>query len=92
MLKVIFDSAKHRLPIPDVVIRSHVHSYANTGDMFDTTGVVTPPWQLRTSFGWKVEPDMVVAEIGGLAFDCADGEWQLHKFLYSAAPPKEIIA
>ena len=55
---------------PDVVIRSHLHRYADTGGNFDSIRVVaTPAWQLITGYVHRLQPG-ALADIGGLIFTC----------------------
>ena len=59
---------------PDVMIRSHVHTYADTGRMFwPKQAVVTPAWQLKTAFTHRVTR-LPAREVGGVVFEIEDGK------------------
>lgn len=49
---------------PHLAIRSHKHTFADSGNNYPTRALFTGAWQLMTAFGYKVVPD-VLAEIGG---------------------------
>lgn len=52
-------------PIPDVMVRSHRHRYAEASDGMGHHLFVTPGWQLKNEFGWKVNP-IRGCHIGGM--------------------------
>jgi hypothetical protein len=55
---------------PDIVIRSHLHQYADSGTNFDSIRVIaTPGWQLITGYVHRLQPG-ALADIGGLIFTC----------------------
>lgn len=59
---------------PDIMIRSHVHTYADTGRMFwPRQAVVTPAWQLKTAFTHRVTR-LPSKEVGGVVFELEDGK------------------
>ncbi len=63
---------------PQVVIRSHVHNYTDTGRTFQNiVGIVTPAWQLLTEHGHKVvrKPN---AAVGGVIFEVVKGRPMPH--------------
>jgi hypothetical protein len=63
---VIMDAATRGEKPPDVVIRSHMHRYADSYQNFQTTrGIMTPAWQLVTGYINKLNPG-ALADIGGL--------------------------
>jgi len=67
---------------PDVVIRSHNHRYASSGDNYPLFAICSPCWTTATEFVYRVSQENTLASIGGLAFVCYDGEYQYHKYLY----------
>ena len=57
----------------NVVIRSHLHQYVDTGDNYRTIRVIgMPAWQLITGFVHRISPGSL-ADIGGLIFTCYPG-------------------
>ena len=71
---------------PDVVIRSHLHQYADTNNNFYKIRVIAMPgWQFATAFVHRIAPGSV-ADIGGLIFTCwPNGEYDLEVVRF---PPK----
>ena len=68
LISMYFDALEEGLPIPDYVIRSHLHEY--TYDRYkDMWGCVTPAWQIKTNFGFKVAPNNHINTIGMIYFD-----------------------
>lgn len=59
------DAHRFGTPVADFVIRSHVHHYTFTGDIFKAKGITVPCWQLPTDFVHKVSPDSL-PDIGGV--------------------------
>lgn len=58
---------------PDIMIRSHVHTYADTGRMFwPRQACVTPAWQLKTAFAHRVTR-LPAREVGGVVFEIEGG-------------------
>lgn len=59
---------------PNVVVRSHVHNFAETGRNFSNiVGVVTPAWQMLTEHGHKVVR-RAQGTVGGLIFEVIKGQ------------------
>jgi hypothetical protein len=57
---------------PHVVIRSHLHQFADSGLNYPTRVIATPGWQLITGYVHKVAPGSI-ADTGGLIFVCYPG-------------------
>ncbi len=57
---------------PHVVIRSHLHQFADTGLNYPTRVIATPGWQLITGFIHRIQPG-ALADVGGLIFVCYPG-------------------
>lgn len=59
---------------PDVLIRSHVHNYADTGRNFwPRQGFVTPAWQLKTAYGHRVTR-LRQQTVGGVLVEVENGK------------------
>jgi hypothetical protein len=73
-------------PLPHVVIRSHNHKKADSGDNYSLKAFFTPSWTLKTEFAYRQGHELELADIGGLIFtiegDKVSHEWVLY-------PPKE---
>jgi hypothetical protein len=74
---------------PDVLIRSHVHNYADTGRNFKTFGVVTPAWQLMTEYSHRVVR-RTQRSVGGLLFEVTSNGWDYELLRYSLPPVPEV--
>lgn len=72
---------------PDVVVRSHVHTFAETGRNFRTYGVVTPAWQLKTEYANRITRRQS-AEVGGLIFEVVDKQWEIIPMRYPVPQSK----
>jgi hypothetical protein len=74
----------HGRRCPDVVVRSHVHTFADTGNnLRGMYGVVTPAWQMMSEHTQRIKRKMQ-REVGGLLFEVGANGWHLHE-------PKETI-
>ncbi len=69
--------------LPDLAIRSHLHQHADSYDNYPIRVLQTASWQLSTAFGHRIAPGAMLP-VGGLIFDCRNGEYTLHKCLYTA--------
>ncbi len=61
------------LPLPDVMIRSHVHRFGIYPDSNGRILYTTPAWQLKNAYIWKRNP-LAIPSIGGMALWVEDGE------------------
>ena len=70
----------------DIMVRSHVHNYADTGRMFwPKQGCVTPAWQLKSAFAHRVTR-LPAREVGGVVFEIEDGKAGMVKPITFAVP------
>jgi hypothetical protein len=76
---------------PDILIRSHVHTYADTGRNFKTFGVVTPAWQLMTEYSHRVVR-RTQRGVGGLLFEVTANGWDFEPLRYQLPPVPEMVA
>jgi hypothetical protein len=54
--------------IPDVALRSHYHSFSDSGLTHKTRTFITPPWQQTTSWAANVKWAGKLTAVGGLLF------------------------
>jgi hypothetical protein len=74
---------------PRYIIRGHRHVITDTGEEHpDTRMIITPSWQLKTTFGWKVATTRR-SDIGGLIIN--NGIMDTSKLRYRAAPDRRVI-
>jgi len=69
-------------PLPHVVVRNHVHRYADSGGNYETFAVMAPAWSLATSYLYRIGKENDLATIGGLIFICENGQYQMLKKIY----------
>lgn len=76
-------------PAINIVLRGHVHRYADTGDAFGLTrwGMVTPAWQLKTSFTHRVTRRREFV-VGTQLLHIESGAWSRERLMWQvpAAP------
>lgn len=77
--------AIHRLTMPDVVVRSHNHRWADSGTTYPVRAVGLPAWQLGTAYISRRTP-MSVADVGLCVWLCEGGSYAMHPIRYT---PKE---
>ena len=76
------------LRAPDLAFRSHVHRFADSYDAYPTRVVVTPAWQLKTSFVHRIGPESI-ADIGGvMVLIKPDGFYTVNPLLYRPSQPR----
>jgi len=69
----IFEYANRGEIPPDYVIRSHVHRFADSGNVYRTRAIILPSWQYRTAYVHKVSTGKL-ASIGGVIWEKEDGK------------------
>jgi len=77
LIEAFVESARTRERPPDYVVRSHRHRYAKTEiptSDGDAISCVTPGWQLKTPFSWKIAgARQTLPQIGGIVIRFAHG-------------------
>lgn len=75
----------------DVIVRSHVHVHGDSGSAHRTRAIVTPAWQLKTSYVHKVATESI-ADIGGVIFTVhPSGRYEVEPVLYHPSLPKTRV-
>lgn len=87
---MIVDYTVHGETLPNVVVRAHNHTFADTHDNFPVRVVSAPAWQMSTSFAHRIGAGL--PDIGGLVFRCNSGKYKMHKKLYRPVQLKPIEA
>lgn len=80
LVESLTESARHRIEPPDVVVRSHRHRYFKTsfaasahGDSRDAIALVTPGWQAKTPFAFRIPGGRVsLPQFGGVLIKAGD--------------------
>lgn len=78
---------------PHLAFRSHTHVHRDSYDSHQTRAIITPAFQLKTSYGHKVAADSI-ADIGGVfVIVYPDGTYEVRKKLFTPdLPPLLEIA
>ena len=85
----IIEATKNNSILPNVIIRSHLHTHADTHDNYPVRVIQTPAWQLATSFSYRIGAG--IADIGGLIFRCDNGNYELIKKLYKPEGKSPVV-
>lgn len=73
VVTVMHRCAKRKRRSPDVIVRSHVHRYATSGDNYETQAFTTPGWKLVDEYVNDLDPGSL-PDIGLLVFICQEGK------------------
>jgi len=73
----MFDAMEAEERPPHLYVRGHVHRHDDSYDRFATRAIVTPSWQLTTSYGHRIGGG--VLPIGGIIVTCDRGNYTLSK-------------
>lgn len=89
------DSARWGQDPPQVMVRSHRHRCAKVvlpSAKGDTLCIVTPAWQLRTPFSYRVLGGRTITpHIGAVLVRWANGEIFTREFVRTISPPKPVV-
>jgi hypothetical protein len=76
----IFDYAENGLPPPQLVIRSHMHQWADSYDNYRTCrAICLPAWQVKTAYVHR-RPSVKNTDIGGIIVTVDNGAYTVEKF------------
>ncbi len=78
------------VPIPDVIVRSHVHRWGCYPDEMGRLYFTMPAWQLKNAFSYKHQPRRLPS-IGGLILWVEKGEVRWQKHLYPIPMEQPIL-
>lgn len=69
---------------PHIVARAHTHQFEETNETVSrrVKGLGLPAWQLATGYIHRIDPDHLLADIGGWLVECEDGEYKVHRVEY----------
>lgn len=76
-----FEAVEAGEPLPDLVIRSHVHKYQDSHDAYRVRAVYTPAWQLATSYVHSLA-SCTPSDIGGIILYCDKSRYEVQSLLY----------
>ena len=72
-------------PHPHLAVRSHLHQFGDTGNLYPTRLIQTPAWQLATAFVQRINPG-VIADVGGVIVTVVEGKLDVEPVLYHPDP------
>jgi len=84
--------AKYNRPLPDILIRSHNHSFSDSGLNYPVRALVTPPWQLSTHFSHRLGYGGKLMPIGGVHVYVSGGKYHIAPSLYMPDDSGEVQA
>jgi hypothetical protein len=80
-------------PDTHIVLRGHVHRFADTGDAYPTCwGAVVPAWQLKTAFTHRVTRREYFSVGTWLISISKRGEWEKEKLMWSVPMQERIVS
>lgn len=79
--QIFMEHAERGKPHPHLAIRSHYHTFVDTGNAAPTRVVQTPAWQLHTGHSHKVVPENI-SDTGGIIITIQDGAFSVDPILY----------
>ena len=69
--------------VPDLVIRSHVHTYHDSGDNIQgCRAITTPCWTGASEYVHRLALGHKLPDIGGTIITCQDGQYEVKTTLY----------
>jgi hypothetical protein len=77
--KMIFAAADAHENPPDIVLRSHVHRWSDSYDMYRTRVIILPCWSLATEYTYRIAPGSI-ADIGAVFIHIDSGMYEVDKF------------
>ena len=80
----------HPLTFPHILLRGHMHQWADSGTAQPVRALGVPSYQLSTSFVHRIR-QTDLADIGGVIILCQDGKYDVTPVLYAPDPPVEVV-
>lgn len=87
--KTLFDYASNHDHVPDVVLRSHNHRWADSYDNYPVRALCLPGWQLKTEYVHRLDTTSIPS-IGGAFIVIDGGEYDIRKFNVKIDRPRPI--
>lgn len=79
-------------PDTHIVLRGHVHRFADTGLAFPTAwGAVVPAWQLKTAFTHRVTRREYFS-VGTWLVHINNKQWETERLMWSVPTPQRIVS
>jgi hypothetical protein len=76
---------------PHVLIRSHNHQRADSGENFDVHVRYTRAWTSKTEYAYRIGCENALSDIGGLILFCEGAStWQIKEYPFYPAEMKQI--
>ena len=90
LISTLIEAAQWNRPLPHIVWRSHRHRYTRVPvptEVADIELVVTPCWQLKTAYIYKIDRTRMPHIGGVVALIEKDKSWQIKRKLYPLPQP-----
>jgi hypothetical protein len=95
LAEMLADCALWRKPAPDVIVRSHRHRNVKVSGPSangEAIGIITPGWQLRTPFSYRIPGGRVaLPHIGGIVVRYGDREMFTEQFVRPISRPPSVV-
>lgn len=95
MIESVAELGRWSKVIPDVIVRSHRHSFCEVSipkKDGKIIGIVTPAWQLKTPFTFKLaRSKMSLPQIGGVLISVIDGDVLVSSFVRGLSQSNNIV-
>ena len=75
---------------PNLVLRSHNHCYASSGDNYAARVDYLPCWTTATEYSYRVGYENTVASIGGIIYKCENGYYTRDKVIFEPREDKHL--
>jgi hypothetical protein len=79
-------------PAPHLIFRSHNHRKADSYDNYPTRAIFTPCFSLATEYCYRTGRELSLADIGGIAIECVDNAYTIHKYVYEPKENRQVWA
>lgn len=84
--EIFYEHCAREEPYPHIAVRSHFHTYVDTGMAHPVRVIQTPAWQLHTAFAHRVVTEKL-ADIGGVIILIKDGVPSVEPVIYKPKGP-----
>lgn len=86
-LDIFTEHKLNNMPHPDLAVRSHMHQFGDTGNIYPTRLIQMPAWQLRTAFVHRINTTGKLSDIGGILVTVINGKVDVEPIIYRPDAP-----
>jgi len=77
---------------PALAIRSHNHTYEDSGGNYETFVFFTRAWTTATEYAYRQGLENTLSDIGGHVIECEDGKWKKKDYPFEPREARRIWA